>query len=110
MIKAAFDVLHNRGFICRTAFPGNAKAAATTILQRAQERFASGHLVSGCVFFALTDIKNGTYPVYFPAVTREGLGVSKASIGELVLKTLRYSGVYAEWDGDPKHPIIVKEN
>lgn len=110
MISSAFDVLSNRGFITRKAFPGNANAAASNIFERAREKFAHGQPVRGAVFFTALDIQNGTFPVYFSAVRPSGLDLPSAETGALVLKVLRYSGVFAEWDGDPKHPIIVRTN
>jgi hypothetical protein len=110
VISSAFDVLSNRGFITRKAFPGNANAAASNIFERAQEKFARGQAVHGAVFFSALEIKNGTFPVYFSAVYPTGLDLPTPATGEIVLKVLRFSGVYAEWDGDPKHPIIVRTN
>lgn len=110
MISSAFEVLSNRGFITRKAFPGNANAAASNIFERAQERFAHGQPVRGAVFFSALEVRNGVFPVYFSAVYPSGLDLPTAGTGEIILKVLRFSGVFAEWDGDPRHPIIVRTN
>ena len=101
MISSAFDVLSNRGFITRKAFPGNANAAASNIFERAREKFAHGLPVRGAVFFSALEIKNGTFPLYFSAVYPTGLDLPTPGTGEVVLKVLHYSGVCAEWDGTP---------
>jgi len=119
MIKAAFNVLYNKGFICRTAFQGNQEDAVVAIAKRAAERKAKGQPVQGGVFFIASESQmanrgpGGSYPVYFgrPATEKLGaLGLPEEAIAQEIVKAIKQCNGWCEWDGDPNHPIIVKEN
>jgi hypothetical protein len=114
MIKAAFNVLYNQGYICRAAVKGDPKQV---VVDRAQERRAKGQPVAGAVFCTEADIQkrgpDGSYPLYFgrPHTEKFGkLGKTELEIGCDVVKAIKAAGGWCEWDGDPTHAVVVKEN
>jgi hypothetical protein len=119
MIKLAFNILYGKGFICRSAFQGNQSDAVVAISKRAAERKAKGEPVKGGVFFIAADAQmgnrgpGGSYPVYFgrPQTEKLGaIGLPEPIIGAEVVNAIKQAGGWCEWDGDPTHPVIVKEN
>lgn len=108
MIKQAFNILYAHGLICRAAVPGQKQEVAAKIAQRAAERKQAGEPVSGAVFFMASEMKNGTYPLYFGPI--QGHGLPPEHIGAMTVKAIRQTGGWCEWDGDPEHVIVVKEN
>jgi hypothetical protein len=117
MIKLAFNRLYQQGFICRTAFQGSGKEAAEVITKRALERKSKGEPVNGGVFFTSEDVANrtpeGAYPVHFgrPASDKTGpMGLPEQVIGQKICEAIKASNGWCEWDGDPTHPVIVKDN
>lgn len=112
MIKLAFDILYQQGFICRANVKGTKAEAAQQLASRAIERRRAGEPVAGVAFFLESEVKHGLYPVYFgPIGTSIGpLGMEPERAGRQVVKALRRAGCWADWDGNPDHAVIVKEN
>jgi hypothetical protein len=117
MIKLAFNRLYNQGFICRTAFRGNEVEAAQAITKRALERKSEGAPVNGGVFFTAADVANrtpdGAYPIHFgrPATDKTGpMGLPEQVIAQKICEAIKASNGWCEWDGNPEHPVIVKDN
>jgi len=116
MIKAAFDRLRNHGFIARPGLKVGHNDATAAISERAVEITQKGYQVRGCVFFTEDAVKNrtpdGGYPICFgPVPTPNGvIGLPYEQCGKIIVETLLKCGVYAVWDGEPDHAIIVKEN
>jgi len=115
MIKQAFDTLRQHGLIARPGW--ETKDAGSELVNRAAELRAKGACINGAVFFTKEDVAHrtpgGAYPLHFgPVPTPDGrpVGLDAEKIGEVVVKSLLANGVYCEWDGDPTHPVIVKEN
>jgi len=116
MIKQAFDVLRNRGFIARPGWSPEGNISEI-LVNRAAALRAKGARIDGAVFFTKEDASNrtsgGAYPIHFGSIpTPDGKprGMTNEAVGSQVLKLLRGCGVWAEWSGNPTEPIIVKEN
>jgi len=112
MIQKAFAVLYNQGLICRAGMKGTKEQATDALVSRAVERKQAGEPVAGMAFFLADDVKDGAYPIHFGAIdTPLGkLGHSTDRVGRSVVKALKQTGCWCEWDGDPQHVILVKEN
>jgi len=117
MIKAAFNILYAQGYIARASFKGDEEQAFLAISARAEERKDKQEPVTGAVFFTHEAVKergaDGSYPIHFgnPKSEKYGkLGHDPLAIGVAVVRALTKAGTYCEWDGDPTHPVIVKEN
>lgn len=115
MLKFAFDILYSQGYICRAALEGG--DADRKLAERAEERRAQGAPVAGAVFTSKADMVNrgadGSYPLHFgrPVTSKFGrLGKTELEIGQDVVAAIKRAGGWCEWDGDPTHVIVVKEN
>lgn len=116
MIKQAFDVLRNNGFIARPGWQPDGDISEILVGRAAKLR-AKGARIDGAVFFTREDASNrtdaGAYPIHFGSIpTPEGrqCGMTNQAVGLRVLEALGKFGVWAEWSGNTNDPIIVKEN
>jgi len=116
MIKRAFNHMRADGLIARPGWTPQGDVAEE-LVNRAAELRAKGARIDGAVFFTKEDVTNraacGAFPLHFgPVPTPEGqaAGLPVDLLGKKIVSYLTKHGVYCEWDGDPGHPIIVKEN